>query len=81
MSVGTFPVARKRPPSGEERGPRKSPGPEPRGVLFSVKGRPAWYEWLKRLAAFDRSSVVELVDRASARYAKEIGFDEPPPER
>jgi hypothetical protein len=73
------PVARKRSEGGKER--RKSPDPEPRAVLFSVRGRPSWHEWLKRLADYDRSSVVEVLDRAAARYAKLIGFEEPPPER
>jgi hypothetical protein len=78
MSVGTAPLARKR---GAGDSPRKSPDPEPREVLFSVKGRKSWLEWVDRLADFDRSNRVELIDRALARYAREIGFDEQPPER
>jgi hypothetical protein len=79
MNPGASLVSRKK--STEDKPPRKSPDPEPRRVLFSVRGRPAWHEWLKRLANRDRSTVVEVLDRAAARYAREISFDEPPPER
>ncbi len=84
MKFGRLTVARKRAgesPEGEGRSPRKSPDDEPRGTLFSVKGRRAWLEWLDRLAEYDRSTRADLLDRAVARYAKSIGFDESPPER
>jgi hypothetical protein len=83
MTIGTD-MAKKRSKSATDEPvstPRKSPAEEPRTVLFSVKGRPAWLLWLKRLAKEDRTSVVELIDRATARYAKDIGFTEQPPER
>jgi hypothetical protein len=67
--------------SGRERAPRKSPDAEPRRPVLSIKARSAWAAWVDRLAAFDRSSKIELVDRALARYAREIGFKEAPPER
>lgn len=77
-------MAKKRAVVGDGGGierARKSPDPEPRGTLFSVKGRPTWLEWVDRLAAYDRSKRADLLDRALARYAKEIGFTEKPPER
>jgi hypothetical protein len=84
MSTGALPVARKRSTSdggGSEKPRRKSKDPEPRQTLFSVKGRMSWLEWIDRLASFDRSTRAELLDRALARYAKDIGFAEQPPER
>jgi hypothetical protein len=82
MDFGGVAVARKPPRKGPgEKSPRKPPDDEPRQVLLSIKGRLAWKEWLDRLAAFDRSSTVQLIDRAVARYAKDVGFNEPPPER
>jgi len=81
MSLGTAAMSKKRVPRGDVKGPRKAPDDEPREVLLSIKGRRAWKEWLDRLAVFDRSSTVQLIDRSVARYAAEIGFTEPPPER
>lgn len=84
MGAGTLAVAKKRrteDEAGGEKASRKSPDPSPRQMLVAIKGRPEWYEWLKRAAAFDRSTVVEFLDRAAARYARDIGFDEVPPER
>lgn len=73
---------RKEPdPGAGGKSRRKSPAPEPRAPIITVKARAEWGEWLDRLAAYDRSSKVELIDRALARYAREIGFKEVPPER
>jgi hypothetical protein len=78
MSVGAQSVAKKE---GPARGPRKSRDALPRPIVLAVKGRREWKEWVDRLAAHDRSSVNELIDRALARYARWIGFEEVPPER
>lgn len=81
MRTGVKPVPPGKRTKGREKTPRKSPDPQPRKTLFTVRGRPEWHAWLKRLADHDRSSAVEVLDRAAARYAKEVGFTEPPPER
>jgi hypothetical protein len=81
MGLGSVVVARKHPKSGAGGPSRKGPGPQPRETLIAIKGNPEWKLWLDRLASFDRSSTVQLIDRAIARYAKEIGFKEEPPER
>jgi hypothetical protein len=88
MSAGATLMARKQTKAGEVQGQGTGetttppvPEPEPRQTLFSVKGRPSWLAWVDRLAAADRSTRADLLDRALARYAKEIGFREAPPER
>lgn len=43
--------------------------------------RQEYADWLERLAAFDRSTVASLLDRALAHYGKAIGFSEEAPER
>ncbi len=50
-------------------------------LAIQVRGSAEWKAWLERLAAFDRATVADVADRAIARYAREIGFPEPPPER
>ena len=60
---------------------RKSKDAEPRPIALSIRGRLEWKEWVARLAEADRTSLNELVDRALARYGREVGFKEAPPER
>jgi hypothetical protein len=60
---------------------RKSKDAEPRPIALTIRGRVEWKEWVARLAEADRTSMNELVDRSLARYAREIGFREVPPER
>jgi hypothetical protein len=43
--------------------------------------RQEYADWLEQLAAFDRSTVASLLDRAAAHYAKSIGFSKEVPER
>lgn len=80
MSVGVVVMAKakgKRP--GRVSEPAEA-GPKP--ALVNIKGNPAWRDWLARVAAADRTSSVELLDRAVAWYAREVlKFPEPPPER
>ena len=52
-----------------------------RKSITTLKGSPDWAAWLERLAEFDRNTVVGLIDRALAEYAKNHGFNEPPPKR
>ena len=60
---------------------RKSKDAEPRPIALTIRGRVEWKEWVARLAEADRTSLNELVDRALARYGREIGFQEAPPGR
>lgn len=40
-----------------------------------------WREWLARLAEHDRTSMAEIVDRATLDYARKVGFKEGAPKR
>ncbi|WP_422928335.1 hypothetical protein [Singulisphaera sp. PoT] len=60
--------------------PRKSPDPEPRKIVLTVRGRPEWKSWLDGFAKSERVSAVVLIDRALDLYAKHVGYA-PPPER
>jgi hypothetical protein len=60
---------------------RKSPAKQPRATLYAIKGQPAWKAWVDELAAFDRLSVPDVIDRALVAYARSIGFGKLPPER
>jgi hypothetical protein len=53
--------------------------PAARTIAFRSSGRYA--EWVERLAAHNRSTVAGLMDQALAKFAREIGFTEAPPER
>jgi hypothetical protein len=41
----------------------------------------AYLNWISRAAAVNRSSVSGLIDQAVAKYGREIGVLEPPPNR
>jgi hypothetical protein len=82
MSIGALEMARKpKKPPGGGKASRKSPDVEPRLPIVSIRGRVAWKLWLDELAAFDRSTLNDLIDRALVRYARDIGFTKEPPER
>lgn len=77
MGVGAGGMAK----SGNRPGAAKKPG-DARKSLLSLKGRPEWKEWVDRVAAAERTSAAELIDRALAWYARErVNFPEPPPRR
>jgi hypothetical protein len=42
---------------------------------------PDYLEWITRAARANRSSISGLIDQAVARYAREIGVADPPPDR
>ena len=42
---------------------------------------PAYLEWITKAAAANRSTISGLIDQAVARYAREIGVQDPPPDR
>lgn len=46
-----------------------------------VRGCVEWRDWLKRLAEHDRTNMAELLDRATADYARNTGFEEKAPKR
>jgi hypothetical protein len=54
-------------------------GPETKTIGFRVTAEYAGF--LERVASADRSTIAGMIDRAVARYAREIGVEEPPPER
>jgi hypothetical protein len=41
----------------------------------------AYLEWITRAAAVNRTTISGLIDQAVARYAREIGIQEQPPDR
>jgi hypothetical protein len=55
--------------------------PEPGPKTIGVRASAEYAAWVDRLAARNRTTVAGLVDQALARFAREIGFEEPPPER
>jgi hypothetical protein len=63
------------------KAPRKGRTGDIRPIALTIRGKTEWKEWVARLADHDRASLNELVDRSLARYAREIGFKESPPER
>ena len=42
---------------------------------------PAYLEWITRAPAANRSTISGLIDQAVDRYAREIGVQDPPPDR
>jgi hypothetical protein len=64
------------------RRPVAEPEPEdnPR-TLFSVKGRAAWYEWVKGYADSRGMSVMGVIDFALSEQAKRDQFPKPMPKR
>lgn len=42
---------------------------------------PSYLAWITKAAALNRSSISGLIDQAVARYAREIGVQDPPPDR
>lgn len=57
------------------------PEPGPRTIAITIKGSPAWKEWVDRGAAFCRTDVAKMVDAALVDYLKARGFNEPAPDR
>jgi hypothetical protein len=42
---------------------------------------PAYLRWIAQAAAANRSTISGLIDQAVARYARDIGVADPPPQR
>lgn len=66
------------PETPEPPAPRDRPR---RPVILAMRGTEAWKAWIDRLARHCRLTTTTLVDQALVRYAEEVGFKEPPPER
>lgn len=45
---------------------------------FGFRAHRSWKQWLTRFANYCRLDMVDLIDRALERYAKEEGFEKPP---
>ena len=52
-----------------------------RTTVMTIKGTIEWKAWLDRLAEFSRLPNTILIDLALAEWAKNHGFQEPPPKR
>jgi hypothetical protein len=61
--------------------PPPAAGPaRPNGLV--IRSGPEWREWLKELAEHDRAgSVANCIDRATAAYARQVGFKKGAPPR
>lgn len=66
-----------------QRTAAEGPGPEPsrRATVLTIRGTPEWREWLDRASRHCRMSASTLVDLAVAKFVREQGFSEPPPDR
>ncbi len=49
--------------------------------LMTVKGRQAWFEWLKRFSEHAGLPISNTLDVALKHYAEHLEFDEPMPRR
>jgi hypothetical protein len=45
---------------------------------YGFRARPEWIDWLNRFANFERSDMVDVIDRALEDRAKVKGFELPP---
>ena len=52
-----------------------------RPVILTMRGTEAWKAWIDRLARHCRLTTSTVIDQALVRYAEEVGFEEPPPQR
>ena len=47
-------------------------------LAIQVRGSIEWKEWVEALAEANRQKVAGLIDTALTRFAKEMGFRDPP---
>lgn len=62
------------------RAGREEPDDTPK-TLFSVKGRPSWFAWLKEYADSIGMDAVGAIDNALRQQAKRDEFSKPMPKR
>ncbi len=56
--------------------------PRTRPAVAFIRCRPEWKEAAERLAEHDHApSLADVIDRAVASYARQVGFPEPIPKR
>lgn len=60
---------------------RTEPRRPTRLPAFGMRSTPEWREWAARLAEYESINFSDLIARALARYAREVGFPEAPPKR
>jgi hypothetical protein len=75
-------VAKKqtKPPVPKPR-PEPEAEPERQAVVLTMRGRPEWKGWLKRLSKHCRLKTAVCVEQALMEYAARREFEEPSPER
>jgi hypothetical protein len=61
--------------------PEPEPESERQPVVLTMRGKPAWKTWLKKLSKHCRLKVAVCVEQALMEYAERRGFTEPSPER
>ena len=54
---------------------------KPMKPFASIRGKPEFEAWFKKLGKFARHSNSSLIEHAVIEYAKNHGFPDPPPER
>ena len=57
------------------------PARKPQLKAIAFRAGPEYVAWVEDLATANRSTVSGLLDQALAKYAREIGFTNPIPER
>jgi hypothetical protein len=69
-------AAARKPAAGKAR---DRSGEKP--TVVTIKGEPAWREWVERGAKWCRTDVAKLIDSALVMYLRTQGFSEQAPER
>jgi hypothetical protein len=77
-AIGGIAVAKKR---TKPRVVQPEPEPERQAVVLTMRGKPEWKTWLKKLSKHCRLKVSVCVEQALMEYAERRGFAEPSPER
>jgi hypothetical protein len=67
-------VAKKKPAPG-------STPADTRSIVVSMKGTTEFRDWLNLLAESERTTAVQILEKAVVFYAKHIGFTTPAPRR
>jgi hypothetical protein len=78
VGVEEMTVAKKktRPPV-----PTPEPEPERQAVVLTMRGKPEWKTWLKKLSKHCHLKVSVCVEQALMEYAERRGFTEASPDR
>lgn len=65
----------------KKKSPALRKGPKKVGAGLTIRASAAWRAWLEKVASKNRSSISGLIDQAVAKYAREIGIVDLPPDR